>query len=96
VRSVITPAERDAHNAEHNAIPAQKAYCVAVHRYGFQAGTPAEIIGVKVVSAPTPRPCYHLRYPDGREGYLPVTEVTHHTIISQEQLEAGDTPPVIH
>ncbi len=68
----ISPVERDAHNAEHNAIPTQKAYFVGAHPYHFQAGVPAEILGVKVIVAPdgiTPRPCYHLRFPDGREDY---------------------------
>lgn len=104
----VTAAERDAHNAESAAIPASKAYFVGTHRYHFQAGVPAEILGVKVLMAPddkTPRPCFHLRFPDGREDYAVMQDEDHsgkgglgvfYEIISEEQMRAGKIPPVVN
>ncbi len=76
----LTEAERDEHNAEHAAVPAQRAYFVGIHPYHFQSGTPAEILGVKMVrdsDKTTYHPAYHLRFPDGREDYAPIQDRDH-------------------
>ena len=89
-------------------MPAQKAFYVGTHRYHFQAGVPAEILGVKMVMAPdgkTPRPCYHLRFPDGQEDYAVMQDEdmvgkaglgTLYRIISEDQVNAGQIPPVVN
>ncbi len=85
-------------------IMTSKAYYVGLHRYHFQENTPAEILGVKMVTASdgkTQRPCYHLRYPDGQEDYVPMQDEDFvgkgglgvlYEVISQEQLDAGQIP----
>lgn len=103
----ITARERDAHNAEMTEIPTSKAYYVGMHPSEFQAGTPAEILGVKVLTgvypSSTPMPCFHLRYPDGREDYAPIANEDHvgkaglgvlYEILSEEQMKAGKIPRV--
>ena len=84
----------------------EKAYYVGLHRYHFQAGTPAEILGVAIVTPngnSRPRPCYHLRYPDGLEDYAPLSDEdfvgkgglgTLYAIISEAQVHSGDIPAI--
>jgi hypothetical protein len=69
---------------------AEKLYLVGVHMHSFRAGTPSEVIGVKMCTPTTPsfipfgggvsvpllaRVCYHIRFDDGKEDYVAKTEV---------------------
>lgn len=43
-------------------------YLVGVHRYCFRAGTPAKIVGLKMVTPDIklePRPCFVIEFSDG-------------------------------
>lgn len=82
-----------------------KAYYVGLHRYQFQAGTPAEILGVVMVTleGKKPCPCYHLKFPDGREDYSPLIDEDFfgqggygklYEIISEEQVRSGNIPAI--
>lgn len=76
----------------------QKAFLVGTHRYSFQAGEPAEIIGVQFVTPKNaePRACYRLRFEDGQEDLVPLSEAHHFEIISEEDVRQGKIPEVIH
>ena len=68
---------------------AEKLYLVGVHMHSFRVGTPAEVVGVKMCIPTTPsflpfgsvpvpllaRVCYHIQFDDGREDFVPKTEV---------------------
>ncbi len=71
------------------------AYLVHTHRYGFRPGEPARIIGVKMVQYGkySSRPCYHVRYDDGKEDYVVIGESTHE-VISFQQIVDGEIPKV--
>lgn len=81
-----------------------KAYFVGTHRYHFQAGTPAEILGVEVITVgDKQRPCFRLRFPDGRVDHAPLIDEdfvgkgglgVSYEIISDEQVMAGLIPVV--
>lgn len=67
---------------------AEKLYLIGIHMHSFRVGAPAEIVGVKMCtptaptfpfgSVPVPllaRACYHIRFDDGKEDYVPIKEV---------------------
>jgi len=74
------------------------AYLVHIHRYGFRAGTPGEIVGVKIVSPDVcnrnPHPAYVVRFPDGIEDFVAVEDSENFRIISGEDVVAGRIPEV--
>ena len=74
----------------------QRAFLVSTHRDHFQAGQPAEILGVRFITPDglTPRTCYHLLFPDGREDFMPLSEAHHFEIISEDDHVAGKIPAV--
>jgi len=74
-----------------------KAFLVGTHRYLFRAGEPAEIIGVKFVTPKNagPRPCYHIRFKDGKRDLVPISESPHFKIISNEDVRLGKIPEVV-
>lgn len=76
----------------------QKAFWVGTHRYSPRAGEPAEIIGVAFITPEelATRACYHLRFKDGEEGYIPLSEAHHFEIISEDDVTAGRIPEVVH
>ncbi len=76
----------------------QKAFIVGIHRYSFQAGKPAEIIGVEFVTPEnlSPRPCYKLRFEDGYEDFLPISEAHNFEIISEEDVRLRKIPGIVH
>ena len=76
----------------------KKAYLVGTHRYSFRAGEPAEILGVMFVTPPENeiRACYHIRFDDGRDDFVPLSETHHFEIISQEDVKLGKIPKVVH
>jgi hypothetical protein len=76
----------------------QKAFLVGTHRYLFQAGKPAEILGVQFVTPKglKARACYHVRFEDGREDFVPLAEAHHFEIISEEDVRTGRIPKVIY
>lgn len=75
----------------------QKAFLVGTHMYSFRAGEPAEIIGVQFV-IPTnqkPRPCYHVRFKDGKEDFTPISDSRTFKILSEEDVRLGRVPEVM-
>ena len=76
----------------------QKAFLVGTHRFSFQAGKPAEIMGV-VFATPEgleARPCYQITFDDGREDFVTLSESHHFEIISEQDRAAGKIPTVVH
>ncbi len=75
----------------------QKAFLVGTHMYSFRAGKPAEIIGVQFVTPVNeePRPCYHLRFEDGKEDFTPISDTLTFKIISEEDVRLGRIPEVM-
>ena len=82
-----------------------RAYYVGLHRYCFQGNTPAEILGIVMVTpdGDAARPCFHLKYPDGQEDFTPLVNEDHsgqgglgvlYEIITEEQMLAGDIPSI--
>lgn len=53
----------------------EPCYYVGTHHYSFRPGKPALILGVVSVTpdGEEPRPCFHVRYPDGVEDYSPIS-----------------------
>lgn len=48
------------------------------HPYAFRCGEPAKIIGVVMVDPEnhlSPRPCFHVRFADGVEDWIPLSDV---------------------
>lgn len=76
----------------------QKAFLVGTHRYSFQSGKPAEIIGVLFVTPEgcDARLCYHIRFENGQEDFVPVSESHHFEIISEEDVRSRKIPEVVH
>ena len=76
----------------------QKAFLVGTHRYSLQAGKPAEILGVKFVTPRglQPRACYHVRFEDGEEDLVPLSEAHHCEIISERDVQVGRIPEVVN
>ena len=54
----------------------QKAFYVATHPDRFRFGEAAEIVGVRILApkGQEPRPCFHLRFKDGKENFVPVSD----------------------
>lgn len=75
-----------------------KKFLVGTHRYSFQAGKPAEILGVASVTpkGSNARACYHVRFEDESEDLIPVSESHHYEIISDEDVKAKRIPEVVH
>ena len=42
------------------------------------------------------RACYHVRFEDGREDFVPLADKHHFEIISEEDVRAGRVPEVVH
>ncbi|TSC82782.1 MAG: hypothetical protein G01um101420_140 [Parcubacteria group bacterium Gr01-1014_20] len=76
----------------------QKAFLVGTHRFSFQAGKPAEIVGVTFVTPEglETRPCYQIRFDDGRNDLVPLSESHHFEIISEQDVATGKIPAVTH
>jgi hypothetical protein len=72
-----------------------KAYYVGTHRYSFKSGDPAEIVGVKMVTPELEeqRLCYHIRWSDGCEDFVPVSDNTY-KIIGFNDIVSGNIPDV--
>ncbi len=73
------------------------AYLVNVHRHSFRPGEPAKIVGVFIVTPPgtnIPRPCFRVRFRDGKVDYVPVSGTANFRIISEEDLRASRVPAV--
>lgn len=81
-----------------NNVQTEKAYCVGIHRYCFQAGKPGEILGVvSILVNGDPRVCLHVRFEDGQEDFVPYfLESQRWAIIAQSDLDAGRIPEVIY
>lgn len=74
-----------------------KAYYVGIHRYSFKTGVPAEIIGVEIVKPEPdlePRLCYHIRWSDMTEDWIPVEDSHGFEIISFQDILNGNIPKV--
>ena len=77
----------------------QRAYLVGTHRYSYLAGTPGEVLGLVILTpkeGEDPRPCYHVRYPEGKEDYVAIVDSQHYEIISETDLKEGRIPAVVH
>lgn len=76
----------------------KNAFYVGIHPYSFRAGTPAEIIGVKMITPAygDQRACFHCRYEDGKEDFHPISDISSYRIISKEEFVSGKIPEVSH
>lgn len=57
--------------------PRHPAYLIGTHPYSFRSGSPAEIVAVVFVTPPNAsdmRACYHIRFNDGVEDFVPVSD----------------------
>lgn len=75
-----------------------KAYFVGISKHSFRAGTPAEIIGIIMVSIevhPTPRPNFHIRFSDGTEDYVPIIDSDNYKLITFTDIINGNIPEVV-
>jgi len=74
----------------------EAAYLVGIHRYSFQAGKPAEILGVHFYTPDLdePRPCYLVLYADDRIDMVPLDDSANYKIISESDVLAGRIPEV--
>jgi len=74
----------------------QKAYLVYIHRFGFRAGKPAEIIGVHFFTPKglDTRACYHVRFEDGKEDSVAISDSNNFKIISEKDVVDGNIPAV--
>ena len=55
----------------------EKAYFKGTHIHSFRQGERSEILGVKIVTPDDPcktRPCFHVKYEDGVEDYVPIAD----------------------
>jgi hypothetical protein len=86
------------HRIVKRSIEWEDAFIVGIHRYSYRAGEPAKIIGVVMFTPntddPVPRPCYHSIFPDGVEEYTPVSDFLLYDIISEDDVERNNIPPV--
>ena len=71
-----------------------KAYYVGTNTHSFKAGIPAEIVGVAWCEpmALNPRLCYHIRYSDSTEDFVPVSDTSNYKIISFNDILKGSFP----
>ncbi|MEK7102763.1 MAG: hypothetical protein AAB870_00250 [Patescibacteria group bacterium] len=76
----------------------QKAFLVGTHRYSFQAGKYAEILGVRFVAPEglESRACYHVRFENGQEDDIAISDSINFEIISEADVKAGKIPQVVH
>jgi hypothetical protein len=76
----------------------QKAFLVGTHRYSYRAGKPSEIVGVVFVTRQKQEAhaCYQVRFEDGAEDFVPLSEARHFEIISEDDVRVGRIPEVIH
>lgn len=53
-----------------------KAFLINTGVVSFRPGEVAEVLGVAIVTPPNcpPRPCYHIRYNDGKEDYVSIRD----------------------
>ncbi len=74
----------------------QKAFLVGTHCNSFHAGKPAEIIGVVFITPDglAPRAAYLVRFENGDEDMIAVSDQTNYEIISEEDVKNGKIPPV--
>jgi hypothetical protein len=90
------------HKIPHNGAGWEDAYLVGIHRYSYRSGEPAKIIGVVMYTPGSSgdsddyieRPCYHIIFPDGVEEYTPVSDLLNYAIISEDDVERNNIPPV--
>lgn len=83
-----------------------KAYFVGIHRYHYKSGVPAEIVGVEWVmpdttltdraikNTPNARLCYHIRWADGTEDWVPVIDNATYKIISFQNILKNQIPEI--
>jgi len=71
----------------------EPAYITPNHRYAFRSGEPALILGV-VIYTPwgqepnlEARPCFHVRYSDGVEDHIPLSDYVAYSKDSMEGME---------
>ncbi|MFA6445651.1 MAG: hypothetical protein WCW14_00155 [Candidatus Paceibacterota bacterium] len=71
-------------------------YLVHTHRHGFRAGKPAKILGVRFVTPKghAGRVCYHVRFRDGKEDFVPLADQNNFKIISAADVRDGNIPEV--
>lgn len=67
----------------------KKAFLVGTNPGSFRPGAVAEIIGVVFFTPPglEARPCYHVRFGDGKEDFVPVADTENFRIISEDEVE---------
>lgn len=75
----------------------QKAFLVGKHRFCFHPGEPAEILGVRIVTPEDhpPRPCFHVRFENGDEDFVPLSDKHYFSIISEDDVKFGNIPAAI-
>ena len=72
-----------------NSLDVKKAFLVGTHSDSFRPGAVAEIIGVVFFAPPglEVRPCYHVRFGDGKEDLVPIADTGNFRIISEDEVE---------
>lgn len=85
-----------AEQLELDALKPEKAFIIGTHRNSFRSGEPAEVLGLSFVTPPGdyPRPCYHIRFADGKEDYTAVLDVSNYELITEPEC-FGETPEVM-
>ena len=72
------------------------AYYVGTSRYSFRRDQPAKIVGV-IMAQPSPtatwRPCFKVKYPDGKIDYCPVSETSAYRIVRSADFNGLLLPP---
>lgn len=62
-----------------------KAWLLVTHPYRFKSGKAADILGVEwiVPDGFEGRACFHLRWEDGSEDFIPISETSSYTILPE-------------
>jgi hypothetical protein len=74
----------------------QKAFLIGIHPYSFREGEPAEIIGVSFCTPDglEERLCYKIRYNDGKEDFVAVSDTKNYKIINETDAKEVKIPKV--
>lgn len=75
-----------------------KVFYVGISKYSFRAGEPAVIIGVAMIAEDNrhPRPCFHIRFKNEEEDYVPINDRDNYKLISEQDVKLGQIPQINH
>ena len=66
-------------------------YIVGTHHYSYRNGEPALILGVTIQNEKNPRPCYHVKYADGKQDFIAIEDSKNYKILMPNEVRAGYT-----